>query len=245
MAAKGQILPSDCVRQGEQGRWLPARQVKGLFAAPAISPLPTNLRSAPGEGQGVRGSDASEIAKCKLQNANCKLSASNPQSPIPNPSSASPHPNSLAMGEGTAGEDFPTLSEMFPCEPAAEAAGAFSFDSEAASPGGCEEMGTGTSRQAYGAGFSHHGSEPVPISSQPPAADFIAPHGAEVSVLSSIQRRQRQNRKKMLFGLLLVGVVGLVIASLSLALRSNDQPSGETGGPSGSVEDSARQARPQ
>jgi ubiquinone/menaquinone biosynthesis methyltransferase len=32
---------------------------------------------------------------------------------------------------------------------------------------GCEEMGTGTSRQASLAGFSHHGSEPVPISSQP------------------------------------------------------------------------------
>ena len=222
MAAKGQILPSDCVRQGEQGRWLPARQVKGLFAAPAISPLPTNLRVGARRGAGGEGFGCPEIAKCKLQNANCKLSASNPQSPIPNPSSASPHPNSLAMGEGTAGEDFPTLSEMFPCEPAAEAAGSVSFDSEAASPGGCEEMGTGTSRQAYGAGFSHHGSEPVPISSQPPAADFIAPRH-EVSVLSSIQRRQRQNRKKMLFGLLLVGVVGLVIASLSLA-HSQQRP---------------------
>ena len=50
------------------------------------SPLPTNLRSVPGEGQGVRAAEASEIANCELQNANCKLSAANPQSPIPNPS---------------------------------------------------------------------------------------------------------------------------------------------------------------
>ena len=32
MAAKGQILPNDCVRQGTQGSWVPARQVKGLLS---------------------------------------------------------------------------------------------------------------------------------------------------------------------------------------------------------------------
>jgi len=31
MAAKGQILPSDCVRQGAAGKWVPSGQVKGLF----------------------------------------------------------------------------------------------------------------------------------------------------------------------------------------------------------------------
>jgi hypothetical protein len=31
MAAKGQILPNDCVRQGAGGKWVPAGQLKGLF----------------------------------------------------------------------------------------------------------------------------------------------------------------------------------------------------------------------
>jgi hypothetical protein len=31
MAAKGQILPSDCVHQGAAGKWVPSGQVKGLF----------------------------------------------------------------------------------------------------------------------------------------------------------------------------------------------------------------------
>jgi hypothetical protein len=34
MAAKGQILPNDCVRQGEHGSWILARQVKGLLPPP-------------------------------------------------------------------------------------------------------------------------------------------------------------------------------------------------------------------
>jgi hypothetical protein len=38
MAAKGQILPNDCVRQGVQGSWILARQVKGLL--PPASDLP-------------------------------------------------------------------------------------------------------------------------------------------------------------------------------------------------------------
>ena len=38
MAARGQILPNDCVRQGAQGSWVLARQVKGLLStAPASS----------------------------------------------------------------------------------------------------------------------------------------------------------------------------------------------------------------
>jgi predicted nucleic acid-binding Zn ribbon protein len=40
MAAKGQILPSDCVRQGTQGAWVPAQQVKGLFAPAPVMPRP-------------------------------------------------------------------------------------------------------------------------------------------------------------------------------------------------------------
>jgi 16S rRNA G966 N2-methylase RsmD len=59
------------------------------------SPLPL------GEGPGVRASDASIRANCKLQIANCKLSTSNPQSLIPNRSSASPHLNPLPTGEAT------------------------------------------------------------------------------------------------------------------------------------------------
>jgi 16S rRNA (guanine966-N2)-methyltransferase len=75
------------------------RQSKGHHQT--TSPLPKGegqSKTSPlplGEGQGVRASDPSEIANCKLQIANCKLSASNPQSLIPNPSSASPPPNAL------------------------------------------------------------------------------------------------------------------------------------------------------
>ena len=64
MAAKGQILPSDCVRLGTQGKWLLARQVKGLFPAPpaqSVSPIPLGegqpiVSPLPlGEGQGGEG----------------------------------------------------------------------------------------------------------------------------------------------------------------------------------------------
>lgn len=34
MAKKGQVLPLDWVARGESGQWMPASQVKGLFAAP-------------------------------------------------------------------------------------------------------------------------------------------------------------------------------------------------------------------
>jgi tRNA-2-methylthio-N6-dimethylallyladenosine synthase len=60
-----------------------------------VSPLPL------GEGQGVRASDATENANCKLQIANCNLSATNPQSPITEPYAGSPHPSPLPKGEGT------------------------------------------------------------------------------------------------------------------------------------------------
>ena len=116
---------------------------------------------------------------------------------------------------------------MFPSKPAAEAPGAFAFDSEAASLGGCEE------------------SEPVRTASQPTAADFVPSHAAEIPVLSSIRRRQQQDWKKTMFGLLLVGIAGLAIASLSLVFRSNDQQSGEAGGPSGVAEGAAQKARPE
>ena len=62
-------------------------------------------------------------------------------------------------------------------------------------------------------------------------------------VLSNIRRRQQQDRKKKLFGLLLVGIAGLAIASLSLSLRSNDQQSSDSGGVSGAADGSARKAR--
>jgi hypothetical protein len=41
MAAKGQILPRDCVRQGAQGVWIPAQQVKGLFPQAPTSSTPS------------------------------------------------------------------------------------------------------------------------------------------------------------------------------------------------------------
>jgi hypothetical protein len=41
MAAKGQILPSDCVRQGAAGKWVPSGQVKGLFAPRQDAPQTT------------------------------------------------------------------------------------------------------------------------------------------------------------------------------------------------------------
>ncbi len=56
-------------------------KVESVCVGP-ISPLPL------GEGQGVRASDTSANANCKMQIANCKLSPSNPQSLIPNPPSA-------------------------------------------------------------------------------------------------------------------------------------------------------------
>ncbi len=37
MAVKGQIVSSDCVRQGSQGAWILARQVKGLLPPPSDS----------------------------------------------------------------------------------------------------------------------------------------------------------------------------------------------------------------
>jgi len=40
MAKKGQVLSLDWVSRGEDGQWMPASQVKGLFAAPP--PLPTD-----------------------------------------------------------------------------------------------------------------------------------------------------------------------------------------------------------
>jgi hypothetical protein len=40
MAAKGQIMPSDCVRQGSEGVWIPAQQVKGLFEPSAVPRKP-------------------------------------------------------------------------------------------------------------------------------------------------------------------------------------------------------------
>ena len=49
MAVKGQILPSDCVRHGAEGNWVPAGQVKGLFgpAGPVLSARPIVLPKPP------------------------------------------------------------------------------------------------------------------------------------------------------------------------------------------------------
>ena len=47
MAAKGQILPSDCVRQGAQGAWILARQVKGLLPPAADMPRVAAAKPAP------------------------------------------------------------------------------------------------------------------------------------------------------------------------------------------------------
>jgi hypothetical protein len=40
MAARGQILANDCVRQGEQGSWVLARQVRGLLSPASELPRP-------------------------------------------------------------------------------------------------------------------------------------------------------------------------------------------------------------
>jgi len=47
MAAKGQILSNDCVRQGGQGPWILARQVKGLLPAASDSPGTASAKSVP------------------------------------------------------------------------------------------------------------------------------------------------------------------------------------------------------
>lgn len=47
MAAKAQILPSDCVRQGGQGPWILARQVKGLLPAASDSSGTASAKSVP------------------------------------------------------------------------------------------------------------------------------------------------------------------------------------------------------
>jgi hypothetical protein len=47
MAAKGQILSNDCVRQGLQGSWILARQVKGLLSPASDSPRAASEKSAP------------------------------------------------------------------------------------------------------------------------------------------------------------------------------------------------------
>lgn len=47
MAKKGQVLPIDWVVQGEGGKWMPASQVKGLFAAlPQATAVPPPLPAA-------------------------------------------------------------------------------------------------------------------------------------------------------------------------------------------------------
>ncbi len=72
-----------------------------LTLAASASPLPTNLRSVPGEGQGVRAANSGQWSVAGGQH---KIASdkSNPQSLIPNSSPASPHPNPLPKGEGTA-----------------------------------------------------------------------------------------------------------------------------------------------
>ena len=66
MADKGQLNPSDQVRRGDDGHWVPARQVSGLFNgspddeddAPELRPIESPSRAAPVE-RGERPSGVS------------------------------------------------------------------------------------------------------------------------------------------------------------------------------------------
>jgi 50S ribosome-binding GTPase len=74
-----------------------------------VSPLPTNLRSAPGEGTGVRAGEGSAVGvqgSGSLSHPSSFIShpssfISHPSSFISHPSSTSPHPSPLPKGEGT------------------------------------------------------------------------------------------------------------------------------------------------
>jgi uncharacterized protein DUF4339 len=46
MAKKGQVLPLDWVVRGEKGQWMPASQIKGLFASPEAAAAPPSLPPA-------------------------------------------------------------------------------------------------------------------------------------------------------------------------------------------------------
>jgi hypothetical protein len=70
------------------------------------------------------------------------------------------------------------------------------------------------------------------------ASEFRAQRNVGIPVLSDLKRRQRQDRKKALIGLLAAGLVALLAASLILSLRTNDQEPGKTG-----IENVAREAR--
>jgi hypothetical protein len=73
MAKKGQVLPLDWVAKGEAGQWMPASQVKGLFAAPvgrtppvstpAATPQPTNAFAFDSESQPVQDAEVATTGR--------------------------------------------------------------------------------------------------------------------------------------------------------------------------------------
>ena len=90
-------------RDGRRGQGFGSMPMGNIWAwpSPTISPLPTNLRSVPGEGQGVRASDKAMATGQGVPGA----TALDQQSTINNQqSAASPHPSPLPKGEGTTAE---------------------------------------------------------------------------------------------------------------------------------------------
>ena len=105
MAAKGQILPSDCVRQGSQGSWILARQVRGLFAPaaelagavceksaplPKVSPSPRSVSPKPEFANGNRAKPASVSGNLPVAQPLAKASTMPSSSALPIPPIAPP-----------------------------------------------------------------------------------------------------------------------------------------------------------
>jgi hypothetical protein len=49
LADSGRVTASDMIRRGEDGKWYPASEVKGLFVGEPVEQMPASLPPAPGE----------------------------------------------------------------------------------------------------------------------------------------------------------------------------------------------------
>jgi hypothetical protein len=113
MAAKGQILPSDCVRQGSQGVWILARQVKGLLP-PAVE-MPRAASAKPATLPKVPPSQCSVSAKPELGNGGrAKRVSVSGSLPVAQPlSRASVMPSSASLPLPPAAAPPPLAADVF------------------------------------------------------------------------------------------------------------------------------------
>ena len=220
MAAKGQILSSDCVRQGAQGSWILARQVKGLL--PPASEL-----------SGGASEKSMPLSKAPpLQRGGVSQEQESSEDRARPKALVFPAPGSDSL---PVAQRLPQASAASPSPP---------VQMPVVPPRDCEKMGTGTSADAVLTRSARVGSEPVPVFSQPPpVADVFDPvalgivtdppaakAGVQARTKTVLPReRRRLERQKMTVGLLLVAIVGLAIAGLLLAFGGGSSESGQSG----------------